>query len=322
MTDITIKSGSHCLNCGTALAQSYCSNCGQKDQTVKRPLTKMLREFFHTVFELDGRAYRTLFFLFTKPGFLTKEYIEGRRASYTPPLRMFLVLSILLFFVISVNTFIETLDSSLSEQAEESSDLFMDDIPEELAAEFENEDEGGIEEITSAIENFQLPFLEEETNANLVRFIASQVETNYEENRDDPEGFFYGSLDYITVFMLLMMPLLAAILKIMYFFSKRYYVEHMILTLHNHTFLILAMLLTVLLGKLPDEGVPVLPTVAGLATFALTLWMIIYPFLSLKAYFDDGYLLTALKFTLASFVYSVLLALGFAVFLSLFFIFS
>ncbi|MFK7863186.1 MAG: DUF3667 domain-containing protein [Pseudohongiellaceae bacterium] len=320
MTELT--TAAVCLNCGKALSNHYCSSCGQKDLVVKRPLSKLLAEFTHAVFEIDGRAYRTLFFLFTKPGFLTREYIQGRRASYTPPLRLFLVLSLLLFFVISVNTFIETLDDSLSGQEPSVGAETLETLSDELTPELDDEELGGIQEFTDFLEAVQLPLLNETTNSNLMAFVANQVTTNYVENRDDPESFFYGSLDYITVFMLLMMPLLAAILKIMYFFSKRYYVEHMILTLHNHTFLILAILLSVLVGKLPEEGVPVVPAVASLANYALTFWMICYPFLSLKAYFDDGYLLTALKFIIASIIYSILLAVGLAIFLSLFFIFS
>lgn len=327
MTDLAENSTEACLNCGQPIYDNFCASCGQKNRTVKRPLFNLLSEVSHAVFELDGKAYRTVFFLFTKPGFLSREYIEGRRVSYTPPLRLFLVLSILLFFVISLNTFIEDLDSSLAVQnGEVSNGLDLDGLPSDVQAELESEiadgEGGGITEVTDGIEQIVFPFLDAETNANLVSFISSQVVTNYEENKDNPQGFLYGSLDYITFFMLLMMPLLAAILKVMYFFSKRYYVEHMILTLHNHTFLVLASLLGVLVGKLPDDGLPVLPEIAALISIVLTIWMIIYPFMSMKNYFDDGYLLTAVKFTVATTLYSILLAVGLAIFMVLFFIFS
>lgn len=338
MTDLSPYSPDVCLNCGKPVDDKFCASCGQKDQTVKRPLPSLLSEISHAVFELDSKAYRTVFFLFTKPGYLTREYIEGRRVSYTPPLRLFLVLSILLFFLISVNSFIEDLDSTLSGQGDEiSTELDPEglsqeigrDLSAEISQELDNEnlagdsnEAEGITEVTDGIKEFVFPFLDAETNLNLVTFLASQVSKNYEENKDDIEGFFYGSLDYITFFMFLIMPMLALILKVLYFFSGRYYVEHMILTLHNHAFLIFAMVLRILLGKLPDDGIAVIPEIATLATYALTFWMIIYPFLSLKNYFEDGYALTALKFFVATTLYSILLALGSVVFFMLRFVFA
>ena len=69
-----------------------------------------------TVFELDGRAYRTLYFLFTRPGFLAREYVSGRRASYTPPLRLFLVISIVFFLTVSAFTSLQSMRNVISEQ--------------------------------------------------------------------------------------------------------------------------------------------------------------------------------------------------------------
>ncbi|MBT6058492.1 MAG: DUF3667 domain-containing protein, partial [Gammaproteobacteria bacterium] len=51
---------------------------------MRRPFFRLLGEVFTSLFELDGRAYRTIYYLFTKPGFLSSEYVSGRRMSYTP----------------------------------------------------------------------------------------------------------------------------------------------------------------------------------------------------------------------------------------------
>lgn len=118
MTDQQIVSTDHrsCPNCGADLLGNYCSKCGQHDQDIRRPFFKLLGEVFSSLLELDGRAYRTIYYLFTKPGFLSSEYVSGRRMSYTPPLRLFLVISISFFLMISVFNSIRSMQSILLER--------------------------------------------------------------------------------------------------------------------------------------------------------------------------------------------------------------
>lgn len=331
MTELTTHIERPCLNCGAALNESFCARCGQKEHEVKRPLTGLLKELLHAIFELDGRAYRTIFFLFCKPAYLSREYIDGRRASFTPPLRLFLILSIIFFFMLSAISLIQTLDSSLSGEADTSSEFFVlensndEDTSEGIDGEqvtLSEENREGIDQVIEFINSIVIPSLNEETNANLVAFLSNQAQTNFGRILDDPVDFFYGSLDYITFFMLLMMPFLAMILKLLYFFSKRFYVEHMILTLHNHTFLILAMIIRSPLTLLGEGTVTIVSPLASLASALLAIWMVVYLYLSLKVYFGQGYLLTTFKFITATISYGILLAIGLAVFMALFFIFS
>jgi hypothetical protein len=323
MKEIKTHTQRACLNCGTALNESFCSHCGQREQEVKRPLIGLLKELLYAISELDGRAYRTVFFLFCKPAYLTHEYIEGRRMSFTPPLRLFLILSIIFFFMISANSLIQTLDSSLSGEGDKNSGLLANSSSSEEdidgdQAELSNR----LIEVIEFIDNIVVPSLSEETNTNLVAFISTQVQTNFKRIMDDPQDFFYGSLDYTTFFILLMMPFLAMILKVLYFFSKQFYVEHMILTLHNHTFLILAMIIRMPLNLMGEGTVMIVSPLANLVSGLLAIWMVIYLFLSLKVYFGQGYLLTTFKFITATILYGMLLGIGFAVFMAFFFIFS
>ncbi|RNC83174.1 MAG: DUF3667 domain-containing protein [Balneola sp.] len=95
------KSGS-CLNCGTHVDGNYCSNCGQKFQPTKLPLRLFIRDAVETLFNVDNRWLRTLKDLFLKPGKVTKEYIDGKRAQYLPPLRIYLSISIVYFLLIQI----------------------------------------------------------------------------------------------------------------------------------------------------------------------------------------------------------------------------
>lgn len=88
-----------CKNCDTPLEASFCSQCGQKNIELERPLPELLSEVLREIFDVDGRAIRTLWTLFRRPGVLTSEFLAGRRRLYSPPFRLYLVISVLFFVV-------------------------------------------------------------------------------------------------------------------------------------------------------------------------------------------------------------------------------
>lgn len=90
---------SACLNCGTPLIGSHCYNCGQAAH-VHRTLGAFFHDLLHGVFHFEGKIWRTLPMLAVRPGRLTREYIDGRRASYVSPLALFLFSVFLLFAAI------------------------------------------------------------------------------------------------------------------------------------------------------------------------------------------------------------------------------
>ena len=87
-----------CKNCNSELMGIYCSECGQKN-TELLSVKSIVKELTDNVFSFDSRFFITLKYLIIKPGFLTKEYWSGRRTTYLPPLRMYLVLSVFYFFL-------------------------------------------------------------------------------------------------------------------------------------------------------------------------------------------------------------------------------
>ena len=90
--------GSACLNCGTALLGSHCHACGQAAH-VHRTLGAFFHDLMHGVFHFEGKIWRTLPLLAWNPGRLTREYIDGRRASYVSPIALFLFSVFLMFAV-------------------------------------------------------------------------------------------------------------------------------------------------------------------------------------------------------------------------------
>lgn len=86
-----------CLNCGTPTPGHYCPECGQHAH-VARSIGHILHELVHGILHLDGKVWRTLPMLIAKPGLLTRDYVEGRRARYVAPFGIFLFTVFAMYF--------------------------------------------------------------------------------------------------------------------------------------------------------------------------------------------------------------------------------
>lgn len=97
--DGAVPPAQHCLNCDATLSGQYCGDCGQRARSRLISIWELTREAFGDLFELDSRLWRTLIPLTFRPGQLTRDYLEGRRARFMPPFRTYLVLSIFFFLI-------------------------------------------------------------------------------------------------------------------------------------------------------------------------------------------------------------------------------
>ncbi len=81
-----------CLNCQQRFRGSYCPGCGQAASTRRLRLGELFRDGFSHLFNLDGKILHTVKSLTVNPGRTCLDFVAGRRASYVPPLRYFLVI--------------------------------------------------------------------------------------------------------------------------------------------------------------------------------------------------------------------------------------
>ena len=88
-----------CKNCHHPLMSEakFCAVCGQSAKSLNKPFMSVISETLHETLDIDGRLMLTLKTLLFKPGRLSLDYNLGKRVKYTPPLRMYLVISILFF---------------------------------------------------------------------------------------------------------------------------------------------------------------------------------------------------------------------------------
>ena len=82
-----------CANCDAALVSVYCGDCGQHVADSHRSVWRFVADFLDNTFCWDNKLLRTLKPLFRQPGFLTHEFMAGRRVRYVHPLRLFLFTS-------------------------------------------------------------------------------------------------------------------------------------------------------------------------------------------------------------------------------------
>ncbi|HKP74511.1 MAG TPA: DUF3667 domain-containing protein [Longimicrobiaceae bacterium] len=94
-----------CANCGAALAGRFCHACGQEDGPGPGG-AGFLRKVLADAASIDGKALRSLRDLVLRPGFLTREYMEGRRVRYTEPAQLYLLAAALFFLVNAYRPFI------------------------------------------------------------------------------------------------------------------------------------------------------------------------------------------------------------------------
>jgi hypothetical protein len=93
-----------CLNCNAALTESFCPRCGQKNLEPKESIWDLINHFFHNITHYDGKIFTTLKLLVVKPGFLSREYLRGRRAAYLHPIHLY-VLTSTVFFILFFSIF-------------------------------------------------------------------------------------------------------------------------------------------------------------------------------------------------------------------------
>lgn len=91
-----------CVSCGTKVVGAWCAGCGQKNDDMRRSSFVLFKDFLKDTFSFDGRMWRTLGLLAAAPGTVPANYSHGKRSRYTPPVRLFLVVSFLFFLILGL----------------------------------------------------------------------------------------------------------------------------------------------------------------------------------------------------------------------------
>ena len=263
-------SGEPCRNCGGPVEEKYCPKCGQLAASFHRPIWSLMGETIADTFTLDGRLAKTLPVLLFRPGRLTKNYTEGKRARYVPPFRMFLLASLLFYLM-----------------------LFTVVTPGQWLNSIDDETRADIE--TSLTEAPEIPELDAETEARLERANISvdapeefrgDIENQIVAVLNRPDQFAAEIEKWLPRLSILMVPLTIIALVLLHVWRRRLYVyDHAVHALHLHSWIYLT-------GAVMMFAGPVLP---GIAFWLYGISFLVYLWRSLMIAGSSGFFMSGLR---------------------------
>ena len=128
---------------------------------------------------------------------------------------------------------------------------------------------------------------------------------------ENPNLIIDKVFDVLPATLFILLPLAALIMKFWYLFAKKYYVEHLIFALHNHSFLFVILLLSLLSNALASWLDPGETGVLSQGVFwfnvVIMCWIPVYFLVALKTVYQQGWLLTTGKYLVVSTSYFILL---------------
>jgi len=281
-----------CDNCGAAVAGRYCAWCGQRREAPVHSLWHFTQVAAEDLTHADSRLWRTLGALLGRPGYLTREYLAGRRARYLPPVRLYLVLSVVFFLWAS--TFHQVRIVTIAAPGhgapaatviplEQEGETLSKPLPGESA-------EQRAQRVCASKVNYDGPWQRQIQPAARTA-CTHMVADNFRSLR---EAFLHN----LPRAMFLFLPLLAAAMMLLYWRPRHYYVEHLLLFVHNHAFVFLVVMLAAAVSAL-------LPAVSGMLRVAVALYIAWYAYRSMRVVYGQGRWLTAGKLALLSVFYLV-----------------
>ena len=102
MSKNTVRIDKTCLNCNHVVEHRFCSNCGQENIETRKSFHHLFFHFFEDLTHYENAFWKTIKSLILKPAALTKEYLSGKRMSYLAPVRLYIFISFVTFFMLSI----------------------------------------------------------------------------------------------------------------------------------------------------------------------------------------------------------------------------
>ena len=93
----------NCANCGAEVSEQFCPRCGQSRDDIKRPFWSLATDTLDGLLSWDGRLLTTLRQLYTRPGQVARDYADGKRSSFTAPVRLYVIVSLVFFAAMTIS---------------------------------------------------------------------------------------------------------------------------------------------------------------------------------------------------------------------------
>lgn len=287
----TPASSGRCRNCRALATGNYCPNCGQETMLELPSAGVFLREVAGRYISLDGRLWRSLRTLVVRPGFLTREYLAGRRRRYVRPARLFVASSIVLFAVLRVTVETPVIEVQDDRPAAGRISAAPKDSPARNPGVHLDRDLDLRFDVGDAIPALQP--------------LRARVDAFNRLSRDEKvRQLLAGILRYAPYAAIGLLPLFALLLEIVYAGGRarhpsrpHRYAAHLVFGAHNHAFLFLAATVMAVVDAWPVR-------------MTLGAWMVVYALASMRAVYGGSWLGIVLRACVIAFVYSVFFVLA------------
>ncbi len=305
----------HCENCSASLTGHFCGQCGQPAIDYRRSFRHVIVDVLDSFLNWDSKFLATLAYLLTRPWKLTNEFLAGHRVRYLNPLRLYLLASVFFFLVANWG----------ERRAEKDTQPIRFDSPDEMVPgeahepapgatppidrPGDNDDEGNEPRVMFGLDQNRTP-------TTFEAWLQQRIEEKIGKNGSKGKFFLRSLMENLPYMMLACVPLFAFVLKILYFFRRTLYIDHLIYSLHIHSFAYL----TALAITGVEIGLnQVAPRVTPFALFLLIATAVVQVFLSIRRVYRQGWIMTVFKFFLGAVAYSIviLLALGTTTFITI-----
>ena len=228
-----------CLNCNAAIYGKYCHVCGQENIEPKEKFLHLANHFIEDVTHFDGKFFSTLKYLFFRPGFLSKEYLRGRRVSYLHPIRMYVFTSGL-FFLIYFSIHQQHKIKKSEDALKQFTNVLKDTIQKKekakdttVAYKYKSTDTSKKNSLQFALgvpENSEIAELNFSDDADSVTNkkpgLIERILKKYNANKEEIQH-------KVPQLMFCTLPLMALVLQLLYRKQKQfYYVNHLIFIVH------------------------------------------------------------------------------------------
>jgi hypothetical protein len=277
-----IPSPARCKNCDAVLLGRFCANCSQAADVHVPSTMELVHDLLEGLTHSDSRLWRTLKFLWFKPGRLTQEFIAGRRAAYLPPFRLYLILSIVFFLIASlvhIRGQVIEFDDALKPAGASSAPRVT-----------------GCQDL-----NFDI-FSQQPQLTQRVRHACQEMV------RDNGENLLHIAVGTMSKAMFIFLPLIAFLHMLLYWRPRHRYAEHLLFFVHLHAFYFSAAIVMVCAINAAESW----PKLAGAANILETVlgWCLpIYTLIAMRRVFQRGWPGTLFKALILFFVYSIVFGL-------------
>lgn len=341
MSHLQQRKESNCLNCGTTVIGRYCHNCGQENVEVKESAWHFIVHFFNDITHFDGKFFTTLKILLFKPGFLSREYMNGRREKYLNPIRMYLFTSFLFFLVFFA--FFQVNELQMRSDDFTFHGKTKTEINKMPLAEFDqftaNLNDGntmtrdGINHFMDSAQAASGIYFTDGKYQNVAEYdsflkagvikdswfeqklVRKEIEFNAKYNRDKNktvQALITAITHHFPQILFVSLPFVALLLKLLYLRQKQfYYVSHGIFTLHFYIFTFIVMLFSVGFSKIQNvANWGWLSYVNGLLTLAIYFYL----YKAMRNFYQQGRGKTIVKYFIFLISFLILIALLFVIF--------